>query len=74
MLKAALQNVIELGDDLFKFVEVDRVLKKYKSENSKIATELFPSKGSIPAKYFPLNGDEESPFVALRVNLHSNRL
>jgi len=74
VLEADLQNIINLGDDLFRFVEVDRVVQKYKSENSKIATELFPSKGSIPSKYFPLNGDEESPFVALRVNLHSNRL
>ena len=69
-----LHEVINLGDNFPKFIEVKRLLKKFKSDNSKIRTELFPSRGSIPAKYFPLNGEEESPILALRDDLQANQL
>merc|ERR1719474_2295406 len=55
-----------------KYMEVSRILLDLKTKHSGIRTDIFPPRGSIPAKYFPLNGEEESPIIAVKVYMEEN--
>ena len=58
--------------DFSKYMEVSRILLDLKTKHSGIRTDIFPPRGLIPAKYFPLNGEEESPIIAVKVYMEEN--
>ena len=40
-----------------------------KDQRERIKVTFFPERQTIPKKFFPMNGDEESPYVAIKLNL-----
>jgi len=69
----AFKKIMNFKDDFYKFAEIDRELRKVKDDARKsVLTKVFPHDGSIPPKYFPMNGSEESPIVAVKVFLEEH--
>jgi len=57
------------NDILFEFQNLQGVLNRKKEEKENINLSFYPRRQTIPKKYFPLTGDEESPYVALKLHL-----
>jgi hypothetical protein len=67
--KILLGKMVEYGDNVMKFAEVKSHLRDLKDYKDKIKITFYPESQGIPKKYFPLNGDEETPYVAVKLHL-----
>ena len=64
--KILVDKLFGFSDDLEKFEELMSYLKDY---GNRIKMSFYPESQGIPRKYFPLNGDEETPYVAIQLHL-----
>ena len=55
--------------DVEKFARVRKMLGEYVAAKNKVRVTHFPEKQGLDKKYFPLNGYEESPFLAVKLHL-----
>ena len=67
--KQLLSKLGEYGDNVRKFSLVKGHLSYLKDNTENIKITFFPESHGIPKKYFPLNGDEEKPYVAVKLHL-----
>ena len=67
--KLLLDKMMKYGDNVIKFAEVKRHLREQKENKDKIKITFYPESQGIPKKYFPLTGDEETPYVAMKLHL-----
>merc|ERR1711915_1025335 len=66
------KNFVRFKESFRKFSDVIEVLEEVKKEKANVPTKLFPADGTLPTKYLLLNGEEESPIVAIKVLFEDN--
>ena len=64
-----LKRLVNYGDNIEKFWRVISELGHYVYRKKEIKITYYPQSQGIPKKYFPLNGDEEKPYVAIKLHL-----
>ena len=64
-------NFVKYSKDyvLFAFQEIRQQILVHKDMKERIEISFFPETQTIPKKYFPMNGDEETPYVAIKLHL-----
>lgn len=67
--KILVDKLFGIEYDLAKFEELMSYLRDY---GNRIKISFYPESQGIPRKYFPLNGDEETPYVAIKLHLEDN--
>merc|ERR1719341_3136114 len=67
--KHLLSKLGEYGENVRQFWIVKHHLNYLKDTKENIKITFFPKSQGIPKKYFPLNGNEEKPYVAAKLNL-----
>jgi len=68
--RKAVNFVKYFKDNVFwAFLEVKQQILVHKDKKERIKTTFFPETQTIPKKYFPVNGDEENPYVAVKLHL-----
>jgi len=66
------KKFVRFKESFRKFSDVIEVLEEVKKEKANVPTKLFPADGTLPTKYLLLNGEEESPIVAIKVLFEDN--
>jgi len=54
---------------LSEFEHLQHILNRKKEEKENINLSFYPRRQSIPTKYFPLTGEEDTPYVAVKLHL-----
>ena len=71
--RALVEKLLNYENDLWMYVEVNEKLEEHISAKNKISVTHFPETGGFPKKYFPLVGYEETPLIAIKLNLQENK-
>ena len=54
---------------MYAFAELKTIISVMQDEKTRIGITFYPKTQTIPTKFFPMTGNEEKPYVAIRLHL-----
>ena len=68
-----IEKILSYGDDLQNFIPVRNIVNQYVSFKNRVGVSHYPESRRFPERYFPMNGYEESPLVAIKLHLQGHK-
>ena len=58
---------------MYVFHEIKHLISFMQDEKTRIGVTFYPETQTIPKKFFPMTGDEEKPYVAIKLHLQEKQ-
>ena len=71
--KAAMLMKYSEDNLMYAFAELKTIISVMQDEKTRIGITFYPKTQTIPTKFFPMTGNEEKPYVAIRLHLEEKK-